>query len=255
MNRRRVIFGAAAAGVAALAGLGYSALPEDRPLALVYRGPASCGGCSEAVAALLRSTRSQFRTTYCGPAERLPVSPDTLAEAAVYAQPGGGEVKPAWRRLRGHATAIRDFVRAGGHYLGFCLGAYLAGATPGFALLPGDVNAYIRSPGASVRDTDDTVVEVRWRGRPRQMYFQDGPVIHLRPDASATVVATYDTGAPAAVVATYGAGRVGVVGPHPEADQSWYTSAGLPVAENLQLDLGHDLIETTVHGSRPSTAR
>lgn len=252
MDRRRFLIGAGAAG--ALVGLGWvgaSALTKDRPLALVYRGPASCSGCSESVAALLRSTQSGFHTEFCGPDEQLQISPITLAEAAVYAQPGGGEVRPSWRKLRGHAKDIRDFVHGGGHYLGFCLGAYLAGGNPGFALLPGDVDGYISTPGASVHNTDDTIVPVRWRGQPRNMYFQDGPIFRLRPGAPATVLATYDTGAPAAVIASYGAGRVGVVGPHPEADQSWYTSARLTNPDGIQFDLGHDLIESTVQAQPP----
>jgi len=251
MNRRHFLIGAAGAGVlAGLGGLGVSAVltSGEPPLALVYRGPASCSGCSESVAALLRSTALGFRTEFCGPDEQRQISWRELRAAAVYAQPGGGEVDPAWRRMRHHAEEIRDFVHTGGHYLGFCLGAYLAGGTPGFNLLPGDVDQYISTPGASVRNTDDTLVQVRWRGQPRNMYFQDGPVFLLRPDAPATVLATYATGAPAAVVARHGSGRVGVVGPHPEADRSWYTAAQLSNPEGIHLDLGQDLVESTFRG-------
>lgn len=86
------------------------------------------------------------------------------------------------------------------------------------------------------------------------MYFQDGPEIRLRPGAAATVLATYGSGAPAAVVCDYGKGRVGVVGPHPEADQSWYTGAGVPNHDGVHPELGYDLIETTVNPSpRPAT--
>lgn len=249
MNRRRFLIGAGAAS--ALAGLGWAgaAVFRDRPLALVYRGPASCSGCSEAVAALLRSAPTRFHTEFCGPEEQLQISSSTLAEASVYAQPGGGDVNPAWRRLRGHAEDIREFVHGGGHYLGFCLGAYLAGARPGFALLPGDVDRYISTERASVDSVDDTVIPVSWRGEPRYMYFQDGPTIQLRPGAAATVLATYDTGASAAVIATYGAGRVGVVGPHPEADRSWYTGVGLTNPDGVHFDLGHDLIESSLDGA------
>jgi hypothetical protein len=74
---------------------------------------------------------------------------------------------------------------------GFCLGAYLAGATPGFALLPGNTSQYIASPGATVDTTDDTVIPVRWRGKPRHLFFQDGPVFRLNAGADATVLATY----------------------------------------------------------------
>jgi glutamine amidotransferase-like uncharacterized protein len=255
INRRRFLIGAGAAG--ATIGLGWAGLSalssRERPLALVYRGPASCSGCSESVAELLRNTPTGFRTAYCGPDEELDISPRALATAAVYAQPGGGNVEPAWRRLRGHADAIRDWVRGGGHYLGFCLGGYLAGSTPGFGLLPGDADRYIGSPHASVHSTDDTVVQIRWRGQARSMFFQDGPIFRLRPGAPATVLATYDTGAPAAVVTSFGAGRVGVVGPHPEADRSWYRDAHLTNPDGVQPDLGHDLVESTVGGPAPAS--
>jgi hypothetical protein len=252
MDRRHLLLGAAAAGALAtldsLAGCGVRDTP--RPLALVYRGPVSCSGCSEAVAQLLATAPTGFRTEFCGPDERRDLSSDALAEAVVYAQPGGGSVGPAWRKLRDHADEVRDYVRSGGRYLGFCLGGYLAGNRPGFGLIPGKVGRYIDMTGATVDDTDDALVPVTWRGRPRTMYFQDGPTFELDPDAPATVLARYDTGAVAAVVAAYGSGRVGVVGPHPEADESWYADAGLRNPDGIRSDLGHDLVESTVHGDQ-----
>ncbi|GDY33426.1 hypothetical protein GTS_50590 [Gandjariella thermophila] len=250
-----MLIGAGAAGATAVLGwAGVTALTSrERPLALVYRGPASCSGCSESVAALLESTPTGFRTRYVGPDEDVDVTPKTLAGAVVYAQPGGGDVDPAWRRLHRYADDIRDFVHNGGHYLGFCLGGYLAGATPGFALLPGDTDRYIGSPNASVHTTDDTLVRVNWRGRQRTMFFQDGPIFRLRPGAAATVLASYDTGAPAAVITAYGSGRVGVVGPHPEADRSWYRDADLSNPDGVHPDLGYDLVETTLHGPAPTS--
>jgi hypothetical protein len=251
VHRRRVLMGLGAAGVLAalggVAGAGYAVLSADRPLALVYRGPASCAGCSEAVAALLRGAPTGFRTAFCGPGEDVKLSATTLAGATVYAQPGGGEVHQAWRRMRGYADDLRSFVHGGGNYLGFCLGAYLAGADPGFGLLSGvGVVAYISSAGARVRDDGDTVIGVDWRGRRRHLYFQDGALFRPAAGASATVLATYDTGGAAAVVTGYGAGRVGVVGPHPEAGPSWYADAGLSNPDGIRYDLGHDLIESTL---------
>jgi glutamine amidotransferase-like uncharacterized protein len=246
MDRRRFLIGAGAAvGAAGLTAVGFSLWGADyRPLALVYRGPASTPGCPEAVAALLEP--AGFRTVYCGPDEDIPLSADSLAKAAVYAQPGGGDVDSAWRKLRAHADDVRTFVRNGGNYLGFCLGGYLAGATPGFNLLPGDTNEYARSRGADVRTTRDTVLPVTWRGTTQRMYFQDGPMFLLNPGSPATVLATYSSGAVAAAVAPYGKGKVGVVGPHPEADQSWFTDARLDSDGALHPELGHDLITTTV---------
>ena len=162
------------------------------PVALVYRGPAARpSACSDAVVSLLRSSSLGFDVRYVGPQGELPLNAKTLASAALYAQPGGGELGPAYRRMRQHRSAIRDYVAGGGHYLGFCLGGYLAGATPGFGLLPGDTDQYVGSKGATVRTMDDTLVEVLWRGRPRRMFFQDGPIFLLDSDAGTTVLARY----------------------------------------------------------------
>src|SRR2546422_38461 len=45
-----------------------------RPLALVYRGPGGCPGCSEAVAELLHSSHWRFDVQYVGPHEQLKLS-------------------------------------------------------------------------------------------------------------------------------------------------------------------------------------
>ncbi len=65
------------------------------------------------------------------------------------------------------------------------------------------------------------------------------------PDAAAdlTVLAHYPNGAIAAAGAAFGAGRVGVVGPHPEATPDWYADAGLAVPRTTAADLGHDLLD------------
>ncbi|WP_163509207.1 BPL-N domain-containing protein [Fodinicola acaciae] len=251
--RRWIALALTAALVAALAACGGQ--QQSGPLALVYRGPAACSGCADAVAKLLRNSPSHFRVMFVGPDGDQPLSAATLKTAVVYAQPGGGSLDPAWRRMRHYADDIRAWVRGGGTYLGFCLGGYLAGATPGFGLLPGDTNAYIDSRGATVASSDDTVVAVTWRGQRRHMYFQDGPIFQLRRGSTATVLATYPTGAAAAVATTYGRGRVGVVGPHPEADQSWYSDARLDNPDGVRPDLGYDLIETTVHLPAPAPTR
>lgn len=252
LGRRDLLRAAGAAGVLAAVAACAPAQgkPDNRPLAMVYRGPASCSGCSEAVAALLETNPTSYRTRFVGPGEDLDVSAKNLADAVIYAQPGGGSVSSAWHRMRGYAEGIRTWVKGGGHYLGFCLGAYLAGATPGFGLLPGDTAEYVGSHGADVAETTDTVIPVTWNGSRRHMYFQDGPYFKLDSGAEATVLATYQSGAPAALVTNFGQGRVGVVGPHPEADDNWYRSTGLHNPDGIRLDLGYDLIRHTVQRDR-----
>lgn len=215
-----------------------------RQVALVYRGPASVPGCPEAVAALLRQSRWDLDVRYVGPREVTRLSAAALRDSALYVQPGGGQLRRAYRELRRAAPLLRAHVASGGRYLGVCLGAYLAGRTPGFALLPGDTDRYIGSPGATVTTDLDTVIDVVWGGTPRQIFFQDGPWFDLDPRRGpAEVLAVYDNGLPAAVVAPYGQGAVGAVGPHPEASPDWFTDSGLRPPARRALDLGLQLLD------------
>lgn len=66
---------------------------RDAPLqALVYRGPASCEGCSESVGALLESSPTKINVTYVGPKEDVDITAQTLSQADIYAHPGGGSM-------------------------------------------------------------------------------------------------------------------------------------------------------------------
>ncbi|KAJ5807735.1 hypothetical protein N7474_009004 [Penicillium riverlandense] len=213
--------------------------PEPRPKAMVYRGPAACNGCPESVAELLRSSSSHFDVQYAGPNEKIDINEGSLQEVQLYAQPGGGSLKPAWDHTKKYKKAIRDFVARGGRYAGFCVGAYLAGnspafGTPGFDILPPSsaTGEEIVQPGAQVMNGRNTIIEVNWRFRTgpekgelqngRWLFFQDGAVIKLPQNASAIILGRYSTNNDiAASVTPFGNGWVGVVGPHPEADESW----------------------------------
>ncbi|MFE3798832.1 hypothetical protein KHQ06_26310 [Nocardia tengchongensis] len=211
------------AGCAAEPGLD-TRTAQELPVALVYRGPASCDGCPEAAADLLARS-GRFTVKFTGPDSELPLDGATLATASVYVQPGGGDdVAHARRQMDPYAAAITDYVRSGGRYLGICMGGYLAGTVNGFALWPGEVEQYSDSPGAEIHTTADTVATVDWRNHNQQMYFQDGPFFAV-PDSAdpPQILARYRNGAAAAVVAPSGKGRIALVGPHPEAPESWYT--------------------------------
>lgn len=222
---------------------------STRPRALVYRGPASAPGCPESVAELLASSPWKFDVAFTGPRERVQITPDTLRTAAVYAQPGGDDLDDAFRHLSRHTSDIQDYVRSGGRYLGFCLGGYLAGHTPGFDLFPGDADQYIASESVEIPDTESTVVDIDWHDRRTALYFQDGPYFwldrHYRDyyDNDAVILGRYRNGEIAALAIDYGNGRVGVVGPHPEADETWYQDAGLAPPDALPTDVGFDLID------------
>lgn len=216
-----------------------------RPLALVYRGPAGCAGCSEAVAALIRKSPLDFRVQYVGPSEARKLTGANLRGVALYAQPGGDDSVARAMKVMGTAQtdAVRAYVLDGGHYVGFCMGAYLAGEDPGMGMLsPGDTGEYSMTKGALAKGSHEAVIPVRWGKATRYMYVQDAPYIIPSHVAGEQILSTFTNGMVNALVKPYGAGRVGVVGSHPEADRSWYTTAlwaqdldGLDTAQGLQL--------------------
>lgn len=222
---------------------------SGRPLALVYRGPAGCKGCSEAAASMLRSSRYKFTVRYIGPNEARKLVPSSFTGAALYVQPGGDTSVARADRLLGPAAqdVIKNYVAAGGRYLGICQGAYLAGTDPGMGMLsPGNTGQYIATKGASTKSVADTVIPIKWGKRKIYMYFQDGAYVIPRRVAGEKILARYTNGKVAALTKPYGAGRIGVVGPHPEAPVKWYRLAGLKKKDRDGLDAryGHKLINS-----------
>lgn len=214
-------------------------------LALVYRGRKRVEkSCAEALAEMLLRSSWGFEVEFVGPRERRSLSGQILAEAALYAQPGGGTLEKSYRCLSAQSEQVRSYVASGGRYLGICLGGYLAGATPGFDLLPGDTDRYIDLAGASVRHDGDAIVSVLWRGQRRDMYFQDGPAFILHSQDGVQILARYTNGAIAALITPFGQGRVGVVGPHPEATAEWFDDIGGRRCAVDCSDLGQDLVDT-----------
>lgn len=245
-RRNLLLGGAAVTGLLALGGGIALAGANERPLALVYNGPQGCDDCAPTIATVLQNSPRNYRVEYVGPGTGTELTAATLARAELYVQPGGGsDLEGTWSDLEPSADDLREWVRHGGSYLGLCFGAYLAGSNPGLDLLPGDAYGWAGSKGSTVPDDRDTVIPVTWRGEARHMYFQDGPGFTLNASADATVLATYPDGTPAVLVTGYGKGRVGVAGPHPEADRSWYTEKGLSNPDGYSSDLAMDLITTT----------
>ncbi|KAJ4258918.1 hypothetical protein NW762_008005 [Fusarium torreyae] len=229
-----------------------------RPKAVVYRGPASCPGCPESLANLLRSSPSNFKVVFAGPHEDVDVTETTLKDATVYAHGRGDDQEKAYRQTKKYQPAIQSFVRSGGHYVGICLGAYLAGHTDGYGLLPegAETGQEITQHGAQVKTEDDTIIQVDWTfesGRTekkRWTYFQDGVVIKglNNPSPGRVIGRDFKNGDVAAYVTPYGKGSVGLVGIHPEADEEWYEDEGISNPEGVKFDIGYDFIEATLNG-------
>ena len=150
------------------------------------------------------------------------ISPDQLTlqrlrKYQLFCVPGGLGDADSWHRLlEPSKPLVQQYSLEGGHYLGICMGAYWAG--PLYFDLVKDINPvqYIRRPGASVRRSYSTVVDVTWMGHNETMFFYDGcSLLGAKPSSS---IASYTNGDCAALIE----GRVGLIGPHPESDSFWY---------------------------------
>ncbi|MFI2205534.1 BPL-N domain-containing protein [Streptomyces sp. NPDC020192] len=218
-----------------------------KPRAVVFRGKSRIdASCAEAAYQLIKD-HGGFTVEYARPG----FDSDTLKGAALYVQPGGGDVAAEVLHDMGASAvrAIRDYVAAGGRYLGLCLGAYLAGPSvdddptkPGIGL--------VRSVPQQFLDSDASeVIPVIWlKGQRARIYYQAGPYFS-RQDGS--VLATYaKNGAPAAVITRFGSGTVCLVGPHPEADESWYEDEDLDCPQGAYPELGLQLIDKVMAWKR-----
>lgn len=248
---RRVLAGATVVVLLAGGSVACRGYEQPAPVALVYRGPATgCDECSKAVAHLLRSSDHGFDVAYIGPGQEIELTSEALDGAALYAHPGGNlSVDAALDRLGEDAPdVIVSYVQDGGRYLGFCLGAYLAGSKPGLGLLaPGDTDRYSATSGSDLAGSEEGVVRVEWGSGTRWHYAQDPPVLLPSEVDGERILSRFSNGEVNALVRRYGDGMAGAVGTHPEAGRDWYTDA-LWRADRDGLDAqdGLDLIDAVM---------
>lgn len=207
----------------------------------VLKSSGVCDGCAEAISKML--FRGGISSQILGPEElRSAVGPrDTVIVGGGI--PGGeGEwpIKQALVRA-GAFLWLKDHIANGGTYIGICAGAYLAekwidrdGDEPGLDVFPGEIENYSKDKSAKI-------VRTRWDGAggTRGVYFQDGPAFIPRKGAAVITAATFTKDRrPAAVIFPFGKGTVGLVSPHPEADDDWVKEARLKDADGVDYDLG-----------------
>ena len=144
---------------------------------------------------------------------------DFFDDVDIVCVPGGfGDSDSFDSLMRENGQRIRNFVAAGGRYLGICMGAYWAD-TDYFGLLDSvRVSQYIRSPGTDTHRPHAKHMPVTWNNAPKHMYFYDGCT--YAGTGNRNTVARYPNGDPMAIVQD----RVGLIGCHPEAERHWYDS-------------------------------
>lgn len=192
--------------------------------ALVYNGPVSAEDCPEAAGAVAEKAGLSVR--FIASLESLP---EMLQNAAIFIIGGTqDELRPLLRaftpRIR---TAFQEYLRKGGRYLGICGGGFLV--STGWSEGDEHITALGLIPAASAIFQDDLsarILPIHWRGKIRPMFVKAGP--SFQPTAGSTpvqIIATYSDGSVAGLLTTYGAGRIAVVGPHPEARPPWKDEA------------------------------
>jgi glutamine amidotransferase-like uncharacterized protein len=170
----------------------------------------------------------------------------TLSIADCMIFPGGlGDADQFDEDLYQHKRMVQNYVNQGGRYLGICQGSYFA-SRHYFDLLDGmRAVQHIKTKGASTRRSGPAVVPVQWIDEPqaRLTYFHDGAsfVPDTKIPASCEVFATYANGDAAAIVQSYGSGKVGAIGPHPEAEKWWFYSQS-KIQQHWKNPLQHDAL-------------
>lgn len=161
-----------------------------------------------------------------------------LKDIDVLVQPGGSGSKQAEALQPEGREAIRDFVKAGGGYVGICAGSYLA--TTDYTWSLGILNAKVIDRKHWARGTGDVKIKLTDEGKELlgskddlvEVYYGQGPL--LSPDTKEGLpaykpLALYETeiakkGAPSGIMkgttaiaaSTFGKGRVICISPHPE---------------------------------------
>lgn len=205
------------------------------PKALVYNG---VGACHEdcAKASYDSAKAAGFDPVYVGDQD---TDPKIFDGATVWLQPGGYAGTAMQNMAPALKENIKNFVKNGGGYVGFCAGAFVTTAyvgttrVKGLGIMPGNTKLY----GKGVR-----ILKTKWQGSDRYIYWEGGPYFRNMP-ASVEQTATYPNGANGAVRATYGKGRIWVTGLHPESPKWWKDDSGY---EDIDGD-DRDIVANMLH--------
>jgi glutamine amidotransferase-like uncharacterized protein len=221
-----------------------SEITKPQSKIIVYRGVGGCASCAAAAEKAVRSlAREQgLVVDYVSAGQ---ITPEIFEGAVMWVQPAGNAISAAHAIGPQRLAMIREFVKQGGGYLGFCAGAFLAdttvdddGKVTGIGLIP------FSSADYEVNQTDNIdMVWLNWRGHRRHVFFNGGATFMLQNSkAMVDVIATYAPDKqPAVIRLEFGKGRVVLSGAHPEAPQTWKDKNGVKDEDGSDLDLAADL--------------
>ncbi len=217
-------------------------------LALIYKGPGSCKDlCSEAAAQIARNLGLSVK--FLGPAD-LKAGAKEFQDAAVWIQPGGNAIDAAEALGEKGLKWIRQFVKNGGGYVGFCAGAFLADSTvdnpetiKGLGIIPVETVDY----PVDSKKGNGIILSTFWFGKRRELFFNGGGTFYMDGKHPVNVLATYGLeGLPATIENQYGYGRVVVTGAHPEALDDWKKYTGMDDKDGPDYDLAEMMVRRAI---------
>ena len=212
--------------------------------ALIYSGPGACEEqCAEASFEMARL--AGLEPVYVDPEN---LNAESFKDAVIWIQPGGYASVAARALGNEGMDLIRNFVKDGGGYVGFCAGGFLAtniiGTTrnKGLGIVEGK-----SAPYKAYRRRGITLENTKWLSpageQERQIYWEGGAYFKLPRTQTVEAMAWYQrTGQIASVKTHFGAGKVYVTGLHPEAPQSWRDDVKLDDQDGLDYDLAVEMI-------------
>lgn len=231
--------------ISALFGIQALALVPKQQIALVYKGPGSCiEDCSEAAAEIAR--QAGLTPVFVGPE----ASRDDLFEnAAVWIQPGGKSATVGKNMNTKLKNMIRDFVAAGGGYVGFCAGGFYATDEIGDTGYPGLGLIHAKSFLYEEVDDHSEILSLRWGNLNRGVYWEGGPYFVIDSNQVKDlkknpihILATYPNGSAATIMTYFGYGKVVVTGAHPEAPAWWSVDEKISDYDGVDHDLAVDMV-------------
>lgn len=244
-------------------------------LALVYQGPGSCEaeknstGCTEAAAQIAK--QAGFQVEIVGPSGAK--DPSVWSRASVWIQPGGRARKQAQAMTPDLLAKIRDFVKSGGGYVGFCAGAFMAGQkfgwddeqkpgtrfeATGIGLMEGFVQYFGEWDDELTEATLARILSVKWNGKNRDVYWELGPYFDKSTlDTQKYEILAYyhdEKGNPRmdhgmTLRGDFGRGRFFVTAVHPEAPQDWRDWYKINDADGTDEDLAVDMVKWVTRSS------
>lgn len=212
--------------------------------ALVYRGRGGCTSCANAAARAVRAAGLQVE--FVGSAG---ITPEVFKDVVLWVQPAGNAITVAETMGADRLALLREFVKNGGNYVGFCSGAFLAdknvddeGKVKGLGLISFPSADYI-----PVEDDETPVmVWMNWNGERRHVFFNGGATFNIPPSKrrSVRIIATYEKDdMPATIEVIYGQGRVVLSGAHPEAPLVWKDRWSLKDEDGTDMVLAKKMVQ------------